>query len=168
MTQTCHCGQCGPSTTPLSIANRPGLAQLRYRIGTHRSFFTSMIAEINRSCGGDPGTCDPITGSYPLRDRLKTRKVSDPSIAMIDAWVGGRRRPDFLSGAHRQRGFPRHSRPAAFGPGVIRAGGLPSAARTFFRRNTLIRSERARNWVEPRTTGSIAARGGPDPAADRG
>ena len=74
------CGCCeGPHVEP-SISNRPGLPELRYRIGTHASFFERMIALLSSTAIPD----GPNAGSQPLR-LLATRAKDDPSIALIDA-----------------------------------------------------------------------------------
>jgi predicted phage baseplate assembly protein len=70
------CGCCkGPDVlTPLSTANRPGLSQLRYRVGTHATFFETMQARLS-------------SAGYPELLALKTRERRDPSIALLDAWA---------------------------------------------------------------------------------
>ena len=54
--------------TPVEIVNRPGLAALAYRIGTHREFKDTLLAKL----GG-------VTG-------LHTRQDDDFSIALLDAF----------------------------------------------------------------------------------
>lgn len=83
-----NCGCCSgvESTTPLSVNNRPGLDELRYRIGTHSSFFESMLARLTTLCKGAPIDCRQGGGEHLLRDMLTTRKPNDPAIAMLDAW----------------------------------------------------------------------------------
>jgi hypothetical protein len=56
--------------TPQDLANPPGLAALSYRVGTHGSFKTTMLAGLAGS-GGVPG--------------LTTRADDDPAIALMDA-----------------------------------------------------------------------------------
>ncbi|MBI3431953.1 MAG: putative baseplate assembly protein [Hydrogenophilales bacterium] len=53
--------------------NRPGLSTLRYRVGTHATFFETMQARLS-------------SGDYPELADLRTREKSDPSIALLDAW----------------------------------------------------------------------------------
>lgn len=78
--------------TPESVANRPGLPALRYRVGRHSSFLESMIARLSAQFeapaapGDDSGRIDAPsrpTGAY----RLQTREPGDPSIALLDAWA---------------------------------------------------------------------------------
>jgi hypothetical protein len=84
--QPCGCGghaRCGccegtEALTPLAIANRPGLAALAYRVGTHATFFRTMVAGLTSHQLED--------GRRPLR-RLTTRATSDPAIALLDAWA---------------------------------------------------------------------------------
>lgn len=77
---------------PAAIANPPGQAALRHRIGTHASFFESMLAHLvappeqAARCEGEaPDADDPIT-SWPLRE-LTSRELDDPTIALLDAWA---------------------------------------------------------------------------------
>jgi hypothetical protein len=66
------CGCCEGITklTPLDLANAPGLSALAYRVGTHGSFKTTMLA----------GLAGP--GGIPA---LTTRADDDPAIALLDA-----------------------------------------------------------------------------------
>lgn len=59
--------------TPLPTYNRPGLSALRYRVGTHGTFFETMQARLS-------------SDDYPELAALRTREKSDPSIALLDAW----------------------------------------------------------------------------------
>ncbi|MCF6218049.1 MAG: putative baseplate assembly protein [Gammaproteobacteria bacterium] len=70
------CGCCDgvEPLTPLSTANRPGLPQLKYRIGSHSSFLETMIARLSSS-------------DYPQLAGLTTRNSDDPSIALLDGWA---------------------------------------------------------------------------------
>ena len=54
-------------STPTTIDNRPGLAAIAYRVGTHPQFKQTMLARLSR--GG-----------------LTTRADGDFSIALLDAW----------------------------------------------------------------------------------
>jgi hypothetical protein len=85
----CDCGCCEGTrvTTPLTLSNRPGLSALSYRVGTYGDFFNSMKARLS-SLDITSGTNDGSTPSQPdpLAD-LSTRDVSDPSIALLDAWA---------------------------------------------------------------------------------
>jgi predicted phage baseplate assembly protein len=60
--------------TPLPTCNRPGLGALRYRVGTHGTFFETMRARLS-------------SDDYPELAALRTREKSDPSIALLDAWA---------------------------------------------------------------------------------
>ena len=66
------CGCCEGITTltPQDLANPPGLSALAYRVGTHGSFKTTMLA----------GLAGP--GGIPA---LTTRADDDPAIALLDA-----------------------------------------------------------------------------------
>src|SRR6185436_6835140 len=79
MNQTCGCCEGINKITPLSVANRPRLHSLAYRIGTHASFLKTMKAQLSAL-------------EYPRRDArvlsgLTTRASDDPSIALLDAWA---------------------------------------------------------------------------------
>jgi predicted phage baseplate assembly protein len=74
MNPPCDCCE-GPGVlTPLSTANRPGLSQLQYRVGTHATFFETMQVQLSGE-------------AYLELAALKTRETSDPSVALIDAWA---------------------------------------------------------------------------------
>jgi len=64
----CHCDTTA-ARTPLSIANRPGLSAIAYRVGTQPQFKSGMLADL----GQVPG--------------LKTRADDDFSIGLLDAWA---------------------------------------------------------------------------------
>ncbi|HVG25213.1 MAG TPA: hypothetical protein VND45_13735, partial [Thermoanaerobaculia bacterium] len=76
----CGCCAClaGAGEHP-PVYNRPGLGALRYRIGTHRTFFDAMLRRLTVPVldDGEP---------YSLH-RLSTRESDDPSIALLDAWA---------------------------------------------------------------------------------
>ncbi|QWP78977.1 putative baseplate assembly protein [Lysobacter sp. K5869] len=97
--QSCGCGggACGDSacgccdgiaaSTPVDIANRPGLPELRYRVGTHGRFLASMQARLPTmevETAGDDGL--PPRTLRPLQ-ALTTRDPADPAIALLDAWA---------------------------------------------------------------------------------
>jgi len=74
MKSDCGCCEGTEKATPVSTANRPGLTALSRRVGTHASFLETMIARLS-------------SADVPeLRD-LKTRLLSDPSIALLDSWA---------------------------------------------------------------------------------
>lgn len=70
----CNCCQGISTDTPKALFNRPGLPAIQYRIGTHGSFKSSMLARLS-------------SGKHPALSRLKTRKDDDFSIALLDAWA---------------------------------------------------------------------------------
>jgi hypothetical protein len=83
------CGCCGGIVlaTPQAEYNRPGLPAIEYRVGTHSTFFESMVARLSSlyiDVAAD-GT-GAISRVYPLK-QLTTRQLSDPSIALLDAWA---------------------------------------------------------------------------------
>ncbi|HSK71620.1 MAG TPA: putative baseplate assembly protein [Pyrinomonadaceae bacterium] len=79
---SCGCCEGVEALTPQPTANRPGLSALRYRIGTHSTFFETMQARLSgfylRSSG------DGDDKHYPLAG-LKTRLTNDASIALLSA-----------------------------------------------------------------------------------
>lgn len=82
------CGCCaGVSVlTPLAIYNRPGLALINYRIGTHGSFLETMTARLTGYFLENTDNTGNVQKKYPLQG-LSTRKVDDPAIAILDAWA---------------------------------------------------------------------------------
>jgi len=64
----CHC-DATVARSPVSIANRPGLSAIAYRVGTQPQFKNDMLADL----GEVPG--------------LKTRADDDFSIGLLDAWA---------------------------------------------------------------------------------
>ncbi len=72
--EACSCCEGVDTATPLSTANRPGLSQLSYLIGTHASFLETMKARLSSS-------------DYSALVGLTTREADDPSIALLDAWA---------------------------------------------------------------------------------
>lgn len=89
-----NCGCCSgiKRQTPLSLANRPGLDALRYRVGTHASFLASMKASLAGHfllpAGEDQAEAQETRQAKdrPLRG-LTTRSPGDPAIAFLDAWA---------------------------------------------------------------------------------
>jgi hypothetical protein len=69
-----YCGCCEgiKSHTPASIETPPSLSSMRYRIGTHGMFKTSMLARLS---------------AEPKLSGLTTREDNDLAIAIIDAWA---------------------------------------------------------------------------------
>jgi Baseplate J-like protein len=72
--------------TPASVANRPGLPALGYRVGTHASFLASMRARLSDLAVRPPGATDGAPAVMPLRS-LHARDPADPAIALLDAWA---------------------------------------------------------------------------------
>ncbi len=80
MSLPCGCCQGVEPVTPLTLANRPGLNSLAYRVGTYATFFETMRARLS---GSD---LKNAAGQLPLA-LLKTRDADDPSIAFLDVWA---------------------------------------------------------------------------------
>lgn len=70
----CECCEGVEILTPLATANRPGLSELIYRIGTHASFLETMKARLSSS-------------DYSELVGLTTRDAGDASIALLDSWA---------------------------------------------------------------------------------
>lgn len=85
---SCGCCEGIEILTPQATANRPGLSALRYRVGTHSTFFETMLARLSNSYleTAEIDAADNPTGrkTYPLKN-LNTRAADDPSIALLDA-----------------------------------------------------------------------------------
>ncbi|HEX6925952.1 MAG TPA: putative baseplate assembly protein [Longimicrobiaceae bacterium] len=75
-----RCGCCEGTSivTPTRIWNRPGLNNIRYRVGTHSTFLETMVARLSSHRLED--------GQRPL-ERLTTRAADDPAIALLDGWA---------------------------------------------------------------------------------
>jgi hypothetical protein len=69
---TCHCCEGVTAQTPATVLNRPGLAAIAYRAGTHSQFKKSMLAALSDV-------------ERPALQNLKTRDDDDFSIALLDA-----------------------------------------------------------------------------------
>lgn len=71
-----RCAYCGMNRvpTPHIHDNRPGLDVLRYRVGTHASFFQTMKDHLS-------------SARYPGLENLLTRESRDFSLALLDAWA---------------------------------------------------------------------------------
>lgn len=82
----CGCCEGTELLTPLATLNRPGLAALSYRIGTHAAFLESMQARLSNLCLDEETDCRQGKGRFPLR-QLTTRRADDFSIALLDAWA---------------------------------------------------------------------------------
>jgi len=93
MNETCGCCEGTQVLTPMSIANRPGLDALAYRVGTQASFLETMKARLSNLGitldvleAAATGAGQPGTQLYPLQG-LSTRDENDPAIAFLDAWA---------------------------------------------------------------------------------
>ena len=60
--------------TPVKVENRPGLAAISRRVGTHGRFKATMLARLS-----DAG--------LPALAGLTTREDDDFTVALIDAWA---------------------------------------------------------------------------------
>ncbi|MBD2511501.1 putative baseplate assembly protein [Nostoc muscorum FACHB-395] len=72
--ENCGCCQGIENLTPVNTANRPGLNNLFYRVGTHATFLAAMKAQLSSS-------------ELAALANLKTRNANDPAIAILDAWA---------------------------------------------------------------------------------
>ncbi|PXX60814.1 putative phage baseplate assembly protein [Nocardia tenerifensis] len=73
----CGCDNCCTGitvATPVSVANRPGLPTLTYRVGTHPQFLASMRARLG-------------SAELPALAGLTTRDPGDLSLALLDGWA---------------------------------------------------------------------------------
>jgi Baseplate J-like protein len=90
MANRCSCCTGTQAATPLTTANRPGLNALVYRAGTHFTFFETMKARLSnlelKITDFDQQASPLASDPFPLHN-LKTRDVSDPAIALLDAWA---------------------------------------------------------------------------------
>ena len=59
---------------PEPLSNRPGLSEVRYRVGTHGDFLTSALAALS----------DP---QFAALRSLTTRDSDDFTIALLDGWA---------------------------------------------------------------------------------
>ncbi|HEX6773392.1 MAG TPA: putative baseplate assembly protein [Acidobacteriaceae bacterium] len=88
MKQPCGCCTGIEVVTPQPEANRPGLPAIAYRMGTYATFLESMMARLSSWYLDVPVAegSNTLQRIYPLR-ALTTRELSDPSIALLDAWA---------------------------------------------------------------------------------
>src|SRR5919205_1320120 len=84
MKQDGRCCRGAEKVTPRETANRPGLDALAYRVGTHATFLSTMLAQLSAHRFEADGA--GAQAARPLRG-LKTRETSDPSVALLDAWA---------------------------------------------------------------------------------
>lgn len=71
------CGCCEGLLQTEANGNRPGLPAIRYRLGTYGTFMTQLVERLAR----------PALPGYPTLDSLKTRRLDDGAIALLDAWA---------------------------------------------------------------------------------
>ena len=71
------CGCCEDSALTQPSDNRPGLSAIRYRLGTYDTFMRQLIEQLAR----------PALPGYPTLAALKTRRLDDGAIALLDAWA---------------------------------------------------------------------------------
>ncbi len=88
-TSALPCGCCEGSAvlTPAPVHNRPGLAELAWRVGTHASFFETMKARLAATeVEGTAEDGQTVRRFRPLQ-ALGTRDSSDFAIALLDGWA---------------------------------------------------------------------------------
>jgi hypothetical protein len=73
LTPPCDCCTGTTEATPARVWNRPGLASIAYRVGTHPSFKSSLLAALSRP-------------EFAALAPLTAREESDFSIALLDAF----------------------------------------------------------------------------------
>ena len=86
-TETCGCCEGVEKLTPDATANRPGLPALRYRVGTHGTFFETMKARLSNLTLKAPGADGQTLETFQPLTGLTTRDPSDPAIALLDGWA---------------------------------------------------------------------------------
>lgn len=75
------CDGCAAEPADAGVSNRPGLPELRYRIGTWGSFLARMLADLPKQEVDAPeGKFLPLAG-------LNTSAADDPTVAVADAWA---------------------------------------------------------------------------------
>jgi predicted phage baseplate assembly protein len=74
LTDLCGCCEGLVASTPVEVYNRPGLAAIAYRVGTHSLFKESMLARLSAS-------------DLPALRGLNTRDDDDFTVALADAWA---------------------------------------------------------------------------------
>lgn len=88
MKQPCGCCAGIEIITPQPEANRPGLPAIAYRVGTYATFLESMLARLSTLYLDVPegGAGTDFKRICPLTS-FTTRDLSDPSVALMDAWA---------------------------------------------------------------------------------
>jgi hypothetical protein len=87
MKQPCGCYDGIEIVTPESETNRPGLTALSYRVGTHATFFKTMLARLSNLYLDIPSLDGSGTNRIVPLKQLTTRDPGDASIALLDAWA---------------------------------------------------------------------------------
>lgn len=88
MKQVCGCCAGIEIVTPEMEVNRPGLPGIVYRAGTYATFLETMLARLSSlylDVTADDGS-GAVRRTYALKG-LTTRALSDPSMALLDAWA---------------------------------------------------------------------------------
>jgi predicted phage baseplate assembly protein len=70
--ETCGCCEGTAPAVPMPVTNRPGLDQIRYRVGVHGAFLETMLSGLS-------------SNHSPALAGLTTRDRHDPAIALLDA-----------------------------------------------------------------------------------
>ncbi len=147
------------SSRPRPVYNRPGLEALKYRIGTHSSFFESLLARIITLTAEELAELSlsvnqrvqqrrnrkaksPSKTEHPLRDWLTTREKNDPAIAMLDAWSVVADVLTFYQERIANEGFLADRTRTPFHPGTRPPHRLPPAPGSVLHRLPRLRSRR--------------------------
>lgn len=83
----CGCCEGIEAITPVGTANRPGLAALSYRIGTHATFLETMKARLTTHFLEKEIDGQKEKAKFNPLLKLTSREVDDFSIALLDAWA---------------------------------------------------------------------------------
>jgi hypothetical protein len=88
MSHSCNCCAGIQIVTPQPEFNPPGLSALAYRVGTYSTILETMLARLSSLAldAPSPDGSGAIEHFLPLKN-LTTRDLSDPSIALLDAWA---------------------------------------------------------------------------------
>jgi len=80
----CNCASCRATVpdTPLPVANQPGLAALKYRVGTFSTFRQAMLDYISLNPVSNPS---PADASQTFT--LTSRSSDDYGVAMLELWA---------------------------------------------------------------------------------
>src|SRR6266567_8300142 len=85
--QPCGCCEGVQALTPASECNRPGLAAITYRVGTHGQFLETMKARLSTMVVDGVGADGQTVEQFRPLQGLTTREASDFSIALLDGWA---------------------------------------------------------------------------------